>query len=63
MPTRARDQRSKAVVWHTSYLVIILSRQDTSLCLQNVYTSAGIVENTIADGTYNSTSKLWKHVD
>ena len=49
MPTRARDQRSKAVVWHTAYLVIYRVVGKTLACVypaQTVYTSA--VENGIA---------------
>ena len=47
MPTRARDQRSKALVTHFLSCHLQSSRQDTSLCLP----STSAVENGIADGT------------
>ena len=52
MPTRARDQRSKAVVTNVVYLVIYRVVGKTLACVypaQTVYTSA--VEKGIADGT------------
>ena len=48
-------------LWHTSYLVIYRVVGETLACVypvQNVYTSAGIVENSIADGTI-ALASMW----